>query len=534
MTSLAVAIHVRSLDQGLGDAARAAEMGADLVEFRIDRFTNDPSQVALLVERSALPCIVTCRPVWEGGFCGRDDADRVAALRAAVTAGAQAPTYIDVELATFQRSADLGRAVENIVDHPAQPEARNTGLILSAHDFDGRPANLMQKVEAMAAAPACRVIKVVWQARSLRDNLETFEVIRQKHKPTIALCMGQWGLPSRVLARKFGALLTYAALDDDGGTASGQPTVSELKSLFRWDAINAETSVFGVIGDPVAHSLGPAIHNAGFEAVGFNGVYLPLPIPARYEHFNATVDSWIQMADLHFRGASVTIPHKQNLLRFVADRGGQIEPLAEQIGAANTLTVTRLGDDGSLLAGNTDYAAALDAVCEGMGVRRDELQGVRVAVVGAGGVARAVVAGFASCGATVVVYNRTHQKAHELAERFNGSPGKVVAVPLGKICDCCCQVFINCTSIGMHPNVDATPIPSAAAMPGWGPGTVVFDTVYTPAQTRLLREARAAGCVVISGVEMFIRQAATQFKLWTGREAPLELFRRVVNEKLGG
>ncbi len=532
MTSLAVAIHVLSLDQGVRDAARAAEMGADLVEFRIDRFTEEPSQVAQLVERSALPCIVTCRPTWEGGFCGRADDERVALLGAAATLGAQAPTYIDVELATYQRSDTLRSSVENIVDHPGQMQQTSTGLILSSHDFDQRPADLIQKIEAMAAASACRVIKVAWQARSLRDNLEAFEVIQQRNKPTIALCMGPWGLPSRVLARKFGALLTYAAVDSDGGTASGQPTVTELKELFRWDAINAETSVFGVIGDPVTHSMGPAIHNAGFDAVGFNGVYLPLPIPARYEHFNATVDSWLQMSQLHFRGASVTIPHKQNLLRFVADRGGQVEPLAEQIGAANTLTVSGTGGASSLMASNTDYAAALDAVCDGMGIERGELKGVRVAVIGAGGVARAIVAGFSSCGATVVVYNRTLQKARELAERFNGSPGKVVAALPEKICDSCCQVFVNCTSVGMHPNVDETPIPSAATTRGWGPGTTVFDTVYTPAQTRLLREARAAGCVTISGVEMFVRQAAAQFKLWTGQEAPLEVFRRVLQQKL--
>ena len=532
MTRLAVAIHVRSVQQGLGDAARAAELGAELVEFRIDRFTDDPAQVAVLVERSPLPCIITCRPTSEGGYCTGDDQQRVEILGAAARLGVQEPTYVDVELATYQASAPLRGEVDKMVDHPGQVQSTNTGLILSSHDFDARPADLIQKIEAMAAASACRVMKVAWQARSLRDNLEAFELIRQHHKPTIALCMGPWGLPSRVLAGKFGALLTYASLDHSSETAPGQPTVSELKTLYRWDAINAQTAVFGVIGDPVGHSMGPAIHNAGFDAVGFNGVYLPLHIPGEYEHFHATVDSWLAMEDLHFRGASVTIPHKQHLLRFVSQRGGEVEPIARQIGAANTLTVNRTGHGAPLTASNTDYAAALDAVCDGMSIERGGLKGVRVAVIGAGGVARAVVAGFAWQGATVVVYNRTFERGRELARKFNSANGKVVAAPLEKLCDCCCQVFINCTSVGMHPNTDATPIPSASAMRAWGPGTVVFDTVYTPTHTRLLREARAAGCVTIGGAEMFVRQAAAQFRLWTGQEAPLDVFRRVLAERL--
>jgi 3-dehydroquinate dehydratase / shikimate dehydrogenase len=375
-----------------------------------------------------------------------------------------------------------------------------------------------------------RVVKLAWRARSLRDNLEAFEIISQRHKPTIALCMGEEGLASRVLARKFGALLTFAALDHDTGTAPGQPTVAQLKRLYRWDKLGPETRVFGVIGFPLGHSMSPAVHNAGFDAVGYDGVYLPMPIPAAWEHFKATVSSWLAMPSLHFRGTSVTIPHKENLLRFVREQGGEIEPLAERIGAANTLAVR---EDGSLYAANTDYAAALDAVCDGMGINREDLKGMRIAVIGAGGAARAIVAGFAHYGATVVVYNRTLEKAQALVDQFDGQSGKVVAARLDKLCDSCCQVFINCTPIGMHPNVDETPMPGApTGKEGWGPGTVMFDTIYNPVQTRLLREARTAGCVTIGGAEMFVRQAAAQFKLWTGVDAPTEVFRKILAERL--
>ncbi len=223
----------------------------------------------------------------------------------------------------------------------------------------------------------------------MRDNLEAFEILRRKLKPTIALCMGEAGLASRVLAKKFGALLTFAALDPPsmaGGpgmaTAPGQPTIRDLKHLYRWDAIRPDTRVYGVIGHPVGHSLSPAFHNAGFDATGYDGVYLPLPIPPEYEHFKATLLSFLDYAPLHFRGASVTIPHKQNLLRLVQEQGGEIEPLAQRIGAANTLTV---GDDGRLHAGNTDYAALLDAVADRWQTDREGLRGKRVVVLARAG-----------------------------------------------------------------------------------------------------------------------------------------------------
>jgi 3-dehydroquinate dehydratase/shikimate dehydrogenase len=509
-TQLAVAITVESLTQAHAAAARAAEQGADLVEYRVDRFTDDLAAIAKLVEDSPLPCIFTCRPTWEGGAFEGTDSDRLPVFEAAVNA-ARPPAYVDIELKSSLRD---------------QFDVSGPGLILSSHDFVGRPGDLYQRIEAMAADNRCRVAKVAWRARSLRDNLEAFEIVHQRTKPTIALCMDELGLPSRVLARKFGALLTFAALDAQAGTAPGQPTAQDLKNLYRWDAINSRTKVFGVIGYPIAHSMSPAIHNAGFTETGFDGVYLPMPIPPEYEHFKATVATWLAMDELHFYGASVTIPHKQNLLRFVREAGGDIDPLAERIGAANTLSRR---PDGSLLVTNTDCPAALNAVCVSLGITRDDLAAKRVAVIGAGGAARAIIAGFAVNGSTIVIYNRTFEKAQALAAEFADFDAKVVPAKLDKLCDSCYHIFINCTSVGMHPNVDATPVPNA---PNWGPDTVVFDTIYNPLETRLLRDAQAAGCKTISGLEMFTRQAALQFTQWTGLDAPMQLFHDVVEQHL--
>ena len=505
-------------------------------------------------------------PTGEGGCYDGDDQTRISLLEYAGL-GDRKPVYIDLELAAYQRSANLRQKIGLVVDHPDQKRPTPTGLILSSHDFDTKPDDLAQRVEAMIKAPACAAVKVAWTAHDLNDNLEAFRIIRSSEKPAVALCMGPHGVPSRVLAKKFGALLTFASLSQDTGTAPGQVTIDELKTRYRWDALGPSTAVYGVIGWPVGHSLSPAIHNAGFDELGYDGVYLPLPIEPSYEAFTEVAAAWLDDPDLNFRGASVTIPHKQNLLRFVRSRGGEVEPLALCIGAANTLT--RRGD-GSLYASNTDYAAALDAICDGMGIDRAGLKGRRAAVIGAGGAARAVVAGLAQYGATVVVYNRTFEKAQKLADELGRSltppppettpkpprettpetisgttlesssasapdlsdppdrVGKVVAARFEKLCDSCCEIYVNCTPIGMHPDTDATPIADLGRHKKINPGAVVFDTIYNPIETRLLREGREVGCLTISGVEMFVRQAALQFKLWTGRAAPVEVFREIV------
>lgn len=527
MTKLCVPIMVDSADQALADAHAAKAAGADLVELRLDRFTDDRDAAADLVSNCPLPTIVTIRPDWEGGEYDGDDMHRIALLEyIGTTCAGKGPAYFDVELATYDRSANLRQKVMLVVDHPGQPRPTDTGLILSSHDFSTRPPDLIRRVKAMANYGSCRVVKLAWAARSLRDNLEAFEIIEQRHKPTIALCMGESGLMSRVLAKKFGALLTFAAIDHDHGTAPGQPTIDELKSLYRWDQLNKDTQVFGVIGDPVGHSMSPAIHNAGFDAVSYNGVYLPMRIPPEYEHFKATVASFLDYHSLNFRGASVTIPHKQNLLRFVEEMGGVIEPLAAKIGAANTLTVR---DDGSLYASNTDYAAALDSVCDAMGIEREGLKNKLVAVLGAGGAARAVVAGYTHYGAKVTIYNRTIEKATALADEFGAQSAALTTAGEDEF-----DILINCTPIGMHPNEDATPYDvNQHLILDTRPRPLVFDTIYNPVKTRLLREAQAAGWDTVSGVEMFVRQAAVQFELWTGQPAPTPRFRQVVLDRLG-
>ncbi len=526
MTRLCVPLFVNDLADGgaalLADAARAAEHGADLIEWRVDPLPEIGTAVDAieqLVADATLPCVLTCRHADEGGQYDGDEESRIGLLHA-LSESPHPPAYLDIELAKYE-------ALPATLRQQLDDAAARCGLILSTHDFVTRPADLDRRIAAMASHGPCRVIKAAWRARSLRDNVEAFEVLDRRLKPGVMLCMGEAGLPSRVLAKKFGALLTFAALDAERNTAPGQPTLQEIKSLYRWDALTKDTKVYGVIGDPVGHSMSPAIHNAGFDALAeggepFDGVYLPLPIPPEYEHFKATVLSWLDFKPLHFRGASVTIPHKANLLKFVGEQGGTVEPLAERIGAANTL---HIDDAGGLHASNTDYAAVLDAVCDCLSTDRAGLRGKTVAVLGAGGVSRAIVAGFVEHGGTVTVYNRTLARAEALAGEFGAH-----AASLDEAVQASADIWVNGTAVGMHPDQDRCPLLETPA--SWNDETVVFDTVYNPADTVLLRRARERGCRTITGVDMFVRQAAAQFELWTGREAPTDVMREVVEARL--
>jgi 3-dehydroquinate dehydratase/shikimate dehydrogenase len=542
-TLLCVPIMVDEVDEALHDAALARTHGADLVEFRVDRLFHGEQDefgaraVSRLVDESPLPCIITCRSSAEGGDYDGDEAGRVALWEHLGTARGDGlsprlpPRYLDVELSTYSRSANLRQKVNLAVHHGAQTRDLSSSMILSAHDFQGRPANLARLVAEMRHYSAASVLKIAWRARSLRDNLEVFEVLRERDRPTIALAMGEFGLMSRVLAPKFGGFLTFASLRENSTTAPGQPTIRELLDLYRFRSIGPATRVFGVMGWPVAHSLSPAVHNAGFEASGLDCVYVPMPVATEWEHFKATLLELLDCPWLGFGGASITLPHKEHLLRLASEdrsRRWEIEPLSRRIGAANTLAVD---EDGTCRICNTDAAAVVSSLRAVMG---PDLSGKRIAVIGAGGAARAAAVGLADAGATAVIYNRTRERAERLvAEVRTADAGRISVGPWEKLCASCCDAFVNCTPLGMTGGPD--PQGSAldiAGLRGWTEDTVVMDTVYRPLETPLVKAARARGLRVIEGDRMFIEQARAQFEFWCGKAAPAGLYERVVREAL--
>jgi len=434
--------------------------------------------------------------------------------------------YLDVEADTFFRSANLRQKVRLAVQHPDQPRELETRLVLSLHDFTGRPRDLHRQLARMADEPAAAVLKVAWMARSVRDNLEAFDLLRGRTKPTIALCMGPFGRPSRILAPKFCGFATFAGHEADRVTAPGQPSREELARTYRITRIGPETRVFGLVGWPVEHSLGPVLHNAHFEAADRDAVYVPFPIGPGWETFTASLDALLDYEPLHLRGLSVTRPHKENLLRWARERRDDVtvDPVAADAGAANTIVVEEAG--GRISVTNTDVPALVDPVLAALGRSgpdAEDLKGLRIAVVGAGGVARAAVSGFSRRGATVILYNRTREHADALAAEFaerpdeHDRPRRVVSARLEKLCDSCAHAFVNATPVGQvgGPDPEGSPIPlEEGARPGWTEQTVVMDTVYRPVRTPLLRAAEDAGCRVVTGLAMFVAQAKRQAAAW--------------------
>jgi 3-dehydroquinate dehydratase/shikimate dehydrogenase len=534
MALIAVSIAVHSAEHvsaAISRAVRAAEIGADIVEWRIDELATAPDPLAhvqRLVHESPLPCIVTCRSRVEGGDYEGSERNRLAILLK-IVADEHPPRYIDVERSAFESDAEFRGRLRHQLEQASHND-RGTSLILSVHDVTQRPRDLIQKIEAMANEPLCSIIKVAWQARSLRDNLEAFEFLKARPKPMIALCMGQFGLMSRVLAGKFGGFLTFAGDSPQTVTAPGQPTIEELKKLYRFDRIAKHTKVYGVIGWPVDHSLSPRVHNAGFQMIGHDGVYLSLPIPPEYEHFKATVGAMIDFTGLDFRGASVTIPHKENLVRFVKERGGRLDALSGRIGAANTLII---GSAGGMECVNTDGPAALQALCEGVHIHVSELSQLRIAMLGAGGVARSIAGALLDEGASLTIFNRTKSRGMQLVADlgcgFAHAKDRITVGDLDALQQARFDVYINCTSLGMSDGAapDQSPLPEEALL---DERVTVMDTVYVPPRTPLIQQAEARGARVLPGMEMFIKQAALQFEQWTAVPAPELAFRAAMRE----
>ncbi len=529
---LCVPIMVDEVHEALAAADAARSLGADLVEFRIDTlFQGEGDDLGIdatvrLVEQSPLPCIVTCRPTWEGGLYDGDDAARIA-LFERLGAMDRPPRYIDVEHQAFTRSANLRQKVRLAVQHPDQVRDLSTSLILSHHDFDGRPTSLNRTLADMREDDTAAVTKLAWSARSLRDNLELFELLEDRDRPTIALGMGRFGLMSRVLAPKFGGFLTFASLLDTTTTAPGQPTIRDLLTVYRFRSIRPSTRVYGVIGWPVEHSMSPRIHNAGFELVDHDGVYLPMPVPPEWEHFKATVLALVDDPRLDFAGASVTIPHKAHLLRLAREEGWTIESEADRVGAANTLIVS---PDDIRVANSDVYGIRLALRHADV-----DVDGRRAVILGAGGAARAAAVALLDLGAKVAVCNRTLENAKALAGDFDG----VEVLPWEDRPGSETQLVINSTPVGMSSADDeaataASPL-EPAHLDALPPTCTVFDTIYNPLETRLLRDAGARGLTTIPGLAMFVHQAAGQFEAWTGiapERTPTALFERIVSETL--
>ncbi len=268
-------------------------------------------------------------------------------------------------------------------------------------------------------------------------------------------------------------------------------------------AIDAKTFLYGVIGDPVLHSLSPVMHNTAFAAIGYNGVYLAFGV----KDVAAAISG---VRGLGIRGLSVTIPHKLTVMKHL----DEIDDKAVRIGAVNTI----INNDGKLFGYNSDCLGATNALLE-----KTDIKDKQVILVGAGGAARAIGFGILSEGGKLTIVNILEDEGKQLAKDLN-----VDYYHLSEHKKLDCQILINATPVGMSPDTDAMPIEKEFLREDM----VVMDVVYNPLETRLLKEAKNIGCITVDGVSMFVYQGVSQFESWTGKKAPVDVMRKVVMESL--
>lgn len=460
--------------------ARDAAASADLVELRLDT-VDRPDPIGALEGRRR-PVIVTCRAAWEGGHFRGSEEERERILSDAQAAGAE---FVDVE-ARAEFAPALAR------------RRRGRGIVLSMHLFGERPADLVQRGLAMRTTGA-EIVKIAIEARRLTDMLPLLDLAssREFAEPDgstghVLIAMGQAGVPSRILAAHFGNRWTYAG----DGVAPGQLSAQRLVAEFGFRSINRDAAIYGVVGNPIAHSLSPVMHNAGFRAAGLNAIYVPLQA--------ADADDFVTFArSMRMRGASITAPFKVAML----SRVDETDVMARRVGAVNTLVVR----DGRWIGANTDVDGFLSPLRG-----KIALKGARVTVLGAGGAARAVAVALGAQGAAVTVSARRTDAAREVAALAGGGIGAWPPRSGGW------DVLVNATSSGSGGEGD-DPMRGIPL-----DGEIVFDLVYSPAVTPLLERARTEGCLTIGGIEMLVAQAERQFELWTGQRPPAGLFRERV------
>jgi 3-dehydroquinate dehydratase / shikimate dehydrogenase len=470
-------------------ALRQALRRTRTVELRLDYLRSAREREAFLSRLERLhpraTMIATCRSRRGGGpFSGSPAAQRDV-LIAAVRAGCK---WCDIEI----------EALAHWPQRQLKSDLRPARILLSYHDFRRTPRKLVSVVRRLDRAPH-DAIKIATECGEIRDATRILELTRGR-RDRVVVPMGELGVAARILALRAGSALAYAPVSL--ATAPGQTSLDELAQLYRADKLTRRTRVYGVIGDPIAHSLSPLMQNTAFRARRIDAVYVPFRV-LDLRDFAAAI------APLGVSGFSITLPHKEEILRYLDD----CDPLAREIGAVNTVVV-RSG--GSLYGYNTDYVAVLRAV-----ERRVRLAGSRVLLLGAGGAARAAAFALSRAGAIVSICARRPQRAVLLARAVGGE-----AIPRRGVRGEFFDAIVNCTPLGLRPG-DASPL-SAAEMNC----RIVMDMIYRPRVTKFLRLAKQKGIETITGVDMFVAQGAAQWEIWTGMRAPEAAMRTVVERAL--
>ncbi len=478
------------------DANEMAEKAESLVrdnpfiEFRLDYLSKPalalPRLKRFFESNPGTVAIATCRRAASGGKFRGSIPSQLDILNKAAAAGCQ---LVDVELQTATKcKPDQLKKLRS-----------KAGLILSFHDFRGTK-KLEETLEKLLAYPA-DFYKVVSTATTLADNISMIRFLAREgdRHPLVGMCMGEQGLISRVLGVRAGSTFTFASAASGQETAPGQVTAQQLRSVYRIEHLDVATRVYGVVGDPIGHSLSPVIMNAAFRRENVNAVYLAL-------HAKTLKDLLTCVREIPIYGLSVTMPYKESMLAHLDNTDSH----TTKIGACNTVVRAQ---DGKLYGFNTDTAGIIRPLER----RLSTIEGARILVLGAGGAARAAVFGLKERGAEVYILNRSLAHAKKLAHQARARIMKRADLKKAAF-----DVIINATPVGMG-NSRETPLQDKEINARY-----VFDMVYDPPETRLMKLAKERGAQIIPGIEMFVHQAARQFEIWTGKPAPWDEMLRVV------
>ena len=486
---LCVALGLSSASQLQRAAEREYKDGNTFLEFRLDYLPDPMAGVEVLRKfRRTYPdvrILATCRHHDASGhFKGSVD-QQVKILEQAQQAAA---TFVDLEI----ESAEVAKN--------AVAALRETGPVcVSYHDFEKTPTleTVLHRLRKFDAD----VYKIAVTARKHTDNLRLQQFLHEHHDgPLIGLTMSEIGVASRILVAPFGSLFTYAAPSAETGTAPGQVSAKLMRTLYRADKLTKQTKIYGVIASPVSHSKSPQIHNRAFHARRYDGVYLPFLVPPSH------LSDWMKFASaMPVQGFSVTIPHKQSIIRHL----DVVAPLAKRIGAVNT--VWRKA--GKWRGTNTDTAGVVNPLAKHLRLAHSS-----ILIAGYGGAARAAAFSLSDASAEITITGRDMKQAQALAKAVKGE-----AIPIRDAAARHFDALIHATPLGMHPNPDACIFNDAI------PADIVFDMVYNPRQTLLLKRAAEQGLKVIPGIEMLLEQAAHQFEIWTGDTAPRTVMREALD-----
>lgn len=475
---------------GMRNQLRAALRETRTVELRLDWLANDREISRFLHSLPSMDrgvtLIATCRRREAGGKYAGKIASQLAHLAGAIGAGCH---WYDLEIESVRRCPP--GLLEVLLGQGRQ--------LTSAHFFDRMPTGLDRLANELSSGRP-GAIKIAAHCRSLRDARKIFR-LAAKRKNIVAVPMGDVALPARLLVTREGSSFTYAPVEN--ATAPGQVSLNEIKHVYRVDRLTRRTQIYGVIGDPVGQSLSPIMQNAGFEARHLDAIYLPFLVRDLRDFVH-------EIGPLGVRGFSVTIPHKERILHHLDG----CDPLAARIGAVNTVVVC---GGGKLYGYNTDYVGVLRSL-----ESRMPLRGSRVLIVGAGGAARAVAFALAQSGAIPCIAARRPARAKMLARAAGGE-----TIPWARIRSEFFDAIVNATPVGMHPRTADSPLAARELN-----CRLVFDTIYRPRITKLLRLATQRGIETISGVEMFVAQGTAQFEIWTSERAPVDAMRRAVLRSL--